>query len=468
MSSRLGLGEIYVFAIFMVAAVVLLLSVLYMVNSVRGFISREATYAALASSSSISLIPQSPPLVNGGFIYVNASLEGNLGVFSIGSLPGYALCTVKLINGTMYYAQGSVSYDSMNGVINVHAKCPLSVKNPSNLTQLTLTLPTPLGSSIQLTFNYRPSIRVFEYPQYTSLGSNATISLYVYNNSTGWVYVNASVISGDGYVVKLGSVMIPPESSTLLVNYTLINSPTMTLSYTINNLATINKTITITLISQTTTTTSIPTYCTPGKTAFAYLGNGTSNMLKSGATSGLYWNYMIYNGTINGLVNPIYMYAINTGGLSNTNGYVLILYYDLSTLNIHISNYPIVSAVLYPTQYTINGTLFFIFIVTSNNNLIMVYKSSNVNPSSTAPNTNAATNASNLVASILGTNNKNIYMISNGSIFSNALLYYHVNLANIISGNPKYKYIGIGVYLPNYYYPNYGIAYWDYLCISSS
>lgn len=493
LSGRLGLGEIYVFAIFMVAAVVLLLSMLYMINSVRGFITREVNYAALASSSRVSLIPQSPPLVDGNYIYVNASLEGNLGIINAGSLSGYALCTIKLPNGVMYYTQASVSYGSVNGVINVNFKCPLSIQGLSNLTQLTITLPTPLGSGVKLTFNYRPSIRVFEYPQYPG-SSNAVVGLYIYNNSTGWVYINASVIGINGYRVKLGSVMVPPESSTILLNYTPINSPIMTLSYTINNFTTINESITM-----------IPlTYCPPGKVAFAYLGNGTSNMLNHKALGGdyFYWNYMIYNGTVNDLINPIYAYAVNT---SNASSSLLILYYDLATYDIPVIKYPMVSAVIYPTQYSINGTIFFIFIVVNKNGqnyLIVIYKSSNVNSASgTALSGDSMKSLNNLLSSYFNIKINNIIDVSNGTIFSNIPLYYSINLSNPLNGlnimNSKYKYVGFGIYLingtstgsnvsgqstsggkgkgkptsqiyVNVLYYSYGDAYWDYLCIANS
>ncbi|MGC9225720.1 hypothetical protein [Caldivirga sp.] len=475
MSSRLGLGEIYVFAVFIIAAAVFLVSILYLVNSIRGFMNREVTYAAEASASKITMIPQVPPTAKGYYTYVNASLKGDLSVYSAGNpLPNYAFCLVKLSNGTEYYAQGTVLYYSTSG-LSINVKCPIPLSNLSNVAELTLTIPTPLGSSVELTYNYMPYVQVETKPQL----NGTVVGLYVVNNSTGWVYINATATALNGYVVKLGSAMIPPESALLLTNSTsLINSPIAIIKYTVNNLVTVSKLVT-------TVNMPLPSSCLPSNVIFNYLGNGTLNSWQSAYDgSSLYWNYMVYHGTVNELMNPIYMYATTL----NSSG-ILILYYDLSKLQIGVDHYPMVSAILYPSQFSVNGTVFFIFIVTDNNELVVIYMSSNVNPSSTVSGSNSISDIDILLKRILKINVNNVVNISNGTIFSNTPLYFTVNLKGMVSGN--YKYFGVGLFInstiisnstttgragnkgkgsntiviSSMAIPSYGVAYWDYLCI---
>ncbi|MFP3258952.1 MAG: hypothetical protein RXQ57_05830, partial [Caldivirga sp.] len=124
----------------------------------------------------------------------------------------------------------------------------------------------------------------------------------------------------------------------------------------------------------------------------------------------------------------------------------------------------------YPTQFMVNYTLFFIFIITNNGRGIVVYKSLNVNPAGTAPGSGSISYVNQLLSSVFGIGQNKIIDVSNGTIFSNAPLLYMVNVTKLINGNVKYQYVGVGVVIvPQTLifitYPASATFYWDYLCV---
>jgi len=469
LSGRLGLGEVYVFAVFIIAAVVFLVTMVYVLNLVKGFLANSLVKAS-AASEPVNVMPQSPPALVGSNILVNITITGNPQPYSLGELPNNALCVIRLINGTEFYAKGLVTYNPVAGYLGALLTCPLGyalTQFSGQVADLSIYLPTPLGSSIRLSLNYRPTVRLLVYPQSTYTGGNVTASLLVLNNSTGWVYVNVS--GGPGYTV------VPPGSLSIITRgYGPFNQPgtyNITLTYTVNNILSTSASASVTVIQPSTQPQyTLPEPCMPGNMAFGYVSNGTIGSLIDYSSLEVYYNALVYPGSIGGLANPVYLYLTSQPSFTAPSYYAVLMYYDVSGYKIGVANYPLVSGVIYPTQFMVNYTLFFIFIITNNGRGIVVYKSLNVNPAGTAPGSGSISYVNQLLSSVFGIGQNKIIDVSNGTIFSNAPLLYMVNVTKLINGNVKYQYVGVGVVIVSQTlifitYPASAIFYWDYLCV---
>lgn len=390
MSSRVGLGEIYIFAIFIIAAVILVTSLLYLVNSVKGFMTKEINLASSLAGGGLIVKPLGPPTTIGNSLVINASMSGNVEILRNGKLPVNALCVLRLINGTEYYAVGTISYSGQYVTIN----CTLArdyLSNLGNVEELIIDLPTPSPLTITLSYSYRAYVQPIVMPQLITAtpGSyvNVTLGVLVVNNSTGWLYINSTVVI-NGNSVNLGPALIAPGQSILrLTNYAVLATPGTVignLTVLINNAVKRSYTLSIQVAQPAVSGVSliqVPPQCNYVR---VYYDNGSlSGFLSAAASSNSTnagsapSNNIAVYGSINVVNNvlsaqyPI-QYSSDMIITSEPPEYAMWIYY-VNTSPINASIYRTFTMAIYPTEYAPNETMYFLFVEVSNSSGKYVY-----------------------------------------------------------------------------------------------
>ncbi|GGI70860.1 hypothetical protein GCM10007112_04760 [Vulcanisaeta souniana JCM 11219] len=464
------MGELYVMVI-MIIIIIITLTIMYSVlNGFSKYVTekQQALENLMSTETSVSL---------SGFNTVGSNYVVSMKI-SGASPPNNAEAICKYIMGNTQYMQ-YCNYVISDGMIYVTVPGVLINKGAGNLV---ISIPTNIGLTLSINL-YRGPIEVSVLvPSVIYLSSVSTVQAVVLltNNSTGWV--NATVITNVNGNTIINSTIIPPSSSaavTIPISITNAGAITVPVTVLVNNYTETVSTIQIN-VQQPPLGTAItpPTQCQGQNMAFGYVGNATLNNLQvttypQGA-SNPYWGITAIQGSIAGAPNPIYTYAIEEFGAQSY--YVITYYYDVSSRNIKVNDYPHVSVYLYPTQFNVNGTVFFLFVITQNNKAIIVYWTSNTgspSPGSGVGNV-AVNNLDTAIQSLFNVNRNNIINVEGGTILTDTWINYILTVSNYIQGNPKYQYVGFGIYLPNPYqyellfYYNYafqGVAYWDYVCI---
>ncbi len=295
-----------------------------------------------------------------------------------------AICKYVMGGSTQYMQY--CNYVIGNGV--VYVTVPGALIN-NGVGDLVISIPTSTGLTPSISL-YRGPIEVGVIaPSSVYLGSASTVQAVVLltNNSTGWV--NATVVANvNGGDTIVNSTIIPPSGSTAVtipIDVTSVGAITVPITVLVNNYTETAPTIQINVQQPPSTTLSPPAQCQSQNMAFGYVGNATLNNLQvitypQGASNPPYWGVTAVQGNIAGILNPIYTYAIEELGFQSY--YVVMYYYDISSRNIKVGNYPYASIYLYPVQFDVNGTMFFLFIIMNNGKAIIVYWSLNTaNPS---------------------------------------------------------------------------------------
>ncbi|GAB6947210.1 hypothetical protein JCM16161A_13400 [Vulcanisaeta sp. JCM 16161] len=454
-----GLGELYVMVI-MIIIVIMALTIIYSV--LNGFskyvMERQQTLETLMSIKVTMSLNSFNPASNNYVVAIKLS-----GATPLSGVK--AIC--KYDTGNTQYMQ-YCNYVVISNTIYVTVPNTLINEGIGNLI-ITIPMSNGLTPSIDL---YRGPIEVSVIaPSVVYLGSVSTVQVIVLltNNSTGWV--NATVIANVNGDTVTNSTILPPEGSTAVaipIGITSIGTMTVPITVLVNNYTEVVLPAQISVQQPPSASIPLPAPCQSQNMAFGYVGNASLAGLQYSTypqgSSNPYWGVAVFQGNLAGVPNPIYTYAIEEFGLQSY--YVVMYYYDVSSLKIKPSNYPHVSAYLYPAQFVVNGTVFFLFIVMSNGKALVIYWPSNTTSSSPSG-SNAISNLDNAIQSLLP-NINGVINIRGGTIFTGTWINYMLTVSNYIRGNPTYQYIGFGIYLPNPYQGYYkfqGVAYWDYICI---
>jgi hypothetical protein len=360
LSGRLGLGEVYVFAVFIIAAVVFLVTMVYVLNLVKGFLANSLVKAS-AASEPVNVMPQSPLALVGSNILVNITITGNPQPYSLGELPNNALCVIRFINGTEFYAKGLVTYNPVAGYLGALLTCPLGyalTQSSGQAVDLSIYLPRSDGGVVSVTL-YMGHVIAYAIPINSTY--NEVIAV---DNSTGWVFVNGT--------------RVPPHGSTSFIKE-IPSSGVYTLS--VNGI--INEIVPAQRIIVQTASVPVPPQCINFR---VYYDNGSligfnsagasSNAPNAGSNPSnniaIYGTAMITNNVL-GATAPIHYSSemIITAGPPE---YAMWIYYA-SGYSINASTYNSFAATIYPTLYTPNETMYFVFVEVSNSSGNYVYAS---------------------------------------------------------------------------------------------
>ncbi len=462
-SEGLG-GELYVMAIIIMVIIVSLTVIYSVLNGFSKYVAEEKQ--SLQSLKGIEVSTSLSGLNTVGDNYVIAmKLSGAIPPLS----NAEAICRYSV--GNTQYMQ-YCSYTINDGVIYVTVPSTLVNKGVGNLIVL---IPTASGLTPGINLYRGPiEVSVIAPPIVYQGGSASTVDVFVLlmNNSTGWV--NATVIANVHGNTIINSTIMPPSGVAAIsipVGITSTGTTSIPITVLINNYTETVPAVQL-IVQQSptsTTTSSLPATCQ--SMAFGYIGNATTNGLQSyiypGVGPGLsYGDEALQNSVIDGFPNPIYTYAIETGP-PPPSGYTIMYYYNVfPPLSIKVSNYPNVTAYVYPVNFT-TGAIPFFFIVTNNHYAIVIYwqvGTSSPGPPSAINNIDAGGVGSLTVSN--GGNIKKFFNVNGGTIPINAWTGYTLDVTNYVGSNVDYQYVGFGIYLPNTPpQPPQGQSYWDYICI---
>ncbi|WP_148224854.1 hypothetical protein [Vulcanisaeta moutnovskia] len=457
-----GSGELYVMVIIIIIVITALAIIYSVLNGFSKYVmEKQQSLESLMSTEASASLSNFNTVGNNYVIAIKIS-----GVTPLSN----AMAVCKYDTGNTQYMQ-YCSYVINNGAIYVTVPNALINEGTGNLI---ISIPTSNGLTLNINLYRGPIEASVITPSVVYLGSVSTVqaAILLTNNSTGWV--NATVITNiNGNTIKNSTIIPPRGSTTVTIPISITSTGAMTISVTVlvNNYTEVIFPVQISVQQPPSASVSLPTPCQSQNMAFGYVGNATLNNLQvttyPSGSSNPYWGVTAVQGDIAGASNPIYTYAIEEFGSQSY--YVVTYYYDVSSLKIKVSNYPYVSAYLYPTQFNVNGTVFFFFVITNSGKAIIIYWSSNTATPSPSG-SGVMNNLDVAIQNLFNVNRNNVINIKGGTILANTWINYILTVSNYIQGNPTYQYVGIGIYLPNPYQGYYkfqGVAYWDYICIGN-
>ncbi|GAB6943790.1 hypothetical protein JCM14467A_05720 [Vulcanisaeta sp. JCM 14467] len=460
MGSR-GLGELYVMVLIIMIVIITLAIIYSVLNGFSRYVTEKQQSLESLMSTKVSTSLMGFSTVGNNYV-IAIKMSGAAPLSNAKVVCTYDMGDTQYMQYCSYVVNGDTTYVIVpNALVN------------EGIGNLVITIPAVNGLTPSINL-YRGPIEVSVItPSVVYLGSISTVQAIVLltNNSTGWV--NATVVANVNGNTIINSTIMPPGSSTAVTIPVSISGAgviTVPVTVLVNNYTETVPTMQINVQQPSPgTALSPPTQCQSQNMAFGYVGNATLKGLNvityPQVTLNPYWGVMAVQGSINGAPNPIYTYAIEEFG--SYNYYVVMYYYDVSSLKIKVGNYPHVSVYLYPAQFTVNSTVFFIIIVTNNGKVIIVYWSLNtINPSPSG--SGVVNNLDAAIQSLFNVNGNNINNVEGGTILADTWMNYVLTVSNYITGNPTYQYVGFGIYLPNPYQGYYkfqGVAYWDYICI---
>jgi hypothetical protein len=303
---------------------------------------------------------------------------------------------------------------------------------------------------------------------YAVLNSSGNYAVIVVNNSTGWV--NATLLVNNQ---PYSSHVVPPTGS-----YVFTNVPSGTYTLLVNGI--INEVIPVINPAQgilSAQTVPVPPQCNYFR---VYYDNGSLSRFSSAWTSSnaaIYGTATITNNVL-GATAPIH-YSSEMIITANPPEYAMWIYYA-SGYSISAATYNSFAATIYPTLYTPNETMYFVFVEVSTGSGNYVYVSIlGINyPSNYAPGAGSISLFQMLLASlVLGSSSysSNVVIVSEGNLLENAWQVVEGVIPSNVGSSAKITEVGFGTFfvysnLPNpgrgNWYP--GNAYIDYLCIGQS
>jgi len=417
---RRGIGELYVMVIIIVILIIALTIMYTVMSGFTKYMMEQKQEIVKLESAKASLKTGLKSLTCGG-----GSCIVTVGVSGTTIITGSkAVCvlssTVMNVTSPCNYALGN-DWSVEVAIPSELISDANSIVGSGGYSYITIYLPGSDGlvPSIALYMGY-----VIAYAVLNSTGNYAVI---VVNNSTGWI--NATLLVNNQ---PYSSHVVSPTGS-----YVFTNVPSGTYMLSINNI--INEPIqTIQPSTYSYTVQQCASLRAPRSYSYSLLA----------LPHGSY--YVTYNGVVEGYSDPTYMNVFTQGFYSY---YVYLLYYPYQgTISGIVS--------LYPTDFTINETIFFAFVILKNNTAIVAYW-----PSNTYPQSSAATGTSNTLniigqalqnARFPGVNVNNVEFIEVNPPYENTWLSYSFSCTPSIC---KYIGFGIGVFTASNSMSQ-GAAYW--------
>jgi hypothetical protein len=424
----------------------------------------------------------------------SAKVSLKTGLKSLTCGGGSCIATVS-VSGTSMITGSNAVCVFRNATVSVVSKCTYSVGNDGSVN---VEIPPGLSNDAQLSGvasgitiylpgsdGLVPSITLYMgyVIAYAVLNSTGNYAVIVVNNSTGWV--NATLLVNNQ---PYSSHVVPPTGS-----YAFTNVPGGTYTLLVNGI--INEVIPVIK------TVPVPPQCNYFR---VYYDNGSligfnsagasSNAPGAGSNPGnniaIYGTATITNNVL-GATAPIHYSSemIITAGPPE---YAMWIYYA-SGYSINAYTYNSFAATIYPTLYTPNETMYFVFVKVSTSSGNYVYVSIlDINyPASPASNYEAPGTGSIpwfqtlLAYLVLGNagSYKNVIIVSEGNLLENTWQVVEGVIPSNVGSSAKITEVGFGTFFvysnqappgqtalpgpPNgLWYP--GNMYIDYLCVGQS
>ena len=479
---RRGIGELYVMVIIIVILVIALTIMYTVMNGFTKYVMEQKQEIVKLDSAKVSLKTGLKSLTCGG-----GSCTATVDVSGTTIITGSkAVCVFR--NATMSVVSKCTYSVGSDGSVNVEILPEL--RNDAQLSRVTSSITIYLPGSDGLV----PSITLYmgHVIAYAVLGSSGNYAVIVVNNSTGWV--NATLLVNNQ---PYSSHVVPPTGS-----YAFTNVPGGTYTLLVNDI--INEIIPVINPAQeilSAQTVPVPPQCNYFR---VYYDNGSlsrfssagasSNTAGAGSNPGnniaIYGTAMITNNVL-GATAPIHYSSemIITAGPPE---YAMWIYYA-SGYSINAYTYNSFAATIYPTLYTPNETMYFVFVKVSTGSGNYVYASIlsinyPVSPASNyeAPGScatsqcgaNGAWFQTLLARLVLGNagSYKNVIIVSEGNLLENTWQVVEGMIPSNVGSNAKITEVGFGTFfagqtaLPaprnGLWYP--GNMYIDYLCVGQS
>jgi hypothetical protein len=455
---RRGIGELYVMVIIIVILVIALTIMYTVMNGFTKYVMEQKQEIVKLDSAKVSLKTGLKSLTCGG-----GSCTATVDVSGTTIITGSkAVCVFR--NATMSVVSKCTYSVGSDGSVNV--EIPPELRNDAQLSRATSSITIYLPGSDGLV----PSITLYmgHVIAYAVLNSTGNYAVIVVNNSTGWV--NATLLVNNQ---PYSSHVVPPTGS-----YAFTNIPSGTYTLLVNGI--INEAIPIINPAQgilSAQTVPVPPQCNYFR---VYYDNGSLSRFSSAWTSSnavIYGTATITNNVL-GATAPIH-YSSEMIITANPPEYAMWIYYA-SGYSINAYTYNSFAATIYPTLYTPNETIYFVFVEVSTGSRNYVYVSIlGINyPSNYAPGAGSISLFQMLLASlVLGSSSysSNVVIVSEGNLLENAWQVVEGVIPSNVGSSAKITEVGFGTFfvysnLPNpgrgNWYP--GNAYIDYLCIGQS
>jgi hypothetical protein len=417
---RRGIGELYVMVIIIVILVIALTIMYTVMSGFTKYLMEQKQEIVELESTKTSLKTGLKNFTCSGYSCIaTVSVSGTTVITGPNAVCVFRNATVSVVSRCTY----SVGSD---GSVNV--EIPPELRNDAQSSRVASSITIYLPGSDGLV----PSITLYmgHVIAYAILNSSGNYAVIVVNNSTGWV--NATLLVNNQ---PYSSHVVPPTGS-----YVFTNVPSGTYTLSINN-----------IINEPIQTIQPSTYSYTVQQCASLKASGSYSYSPPLASPIFYGGYSVtYNGVINSYSGPTYMYTFEQGYYD---AYVYFLYYPYQgTISGVVS--------LYPTDFTINETIFFAFVVLKNNTAIVAYW-----PSNTYPQSSAATSTSNTLniigqalqnARFPGVNVNNVEFIEVNPAYENTWLSYSFSCT---PSTCKYIGFGIGVFTA-FNSMNQDAAYW--------
>jgi len=304
---------------------------------------------------------------------------------------------------------------------------------------------------------------------YAVSGGSGNYAVIVVNNSTGWV--NATLLVNNQ---PYSSHVVPPTGS-----YVFTNVPSGTYTLLVNGI--IDEAIPIIKSAQeipSAQTVPVPPQCNYFR---VYYDNGSLSRFSSAWTSpnaAIYGTATITNNVL-GATAPIHYSSemIITTGSGSPPYYAMWIYYA-SGYSISAATYNSFAATIYPTLYTPNDTIYFVFVKVSTGSGNYVYVSIlGINyPSNSAPGAGSISLFQMLLASLVLGNAgyyRNVIIVSEGGLLENTWQVVEGVIPSNVGSSAKITEVGFGTFFvysgkasAGLWYP--GNMYIDYLCVGRS
>ena len=480
---RRGIGELYVMVIIIVILVIALTIMYTVMNGFTKYMMEQKQEIVKLESAKVSLKTGLKSLTCGG-----GSCIVTVGVSGTTIITGSkAVCvlssTVMNVTSPCNYALGN-DWSVEVAIPSELISDANSIVGSGGYSYITIYLPRSDGlvPSIALYMGY-----VIAYAVLNSTGNYAVI---VVNNSTGWV--NATLLVNNQ---PYSSHVVPPTGS-----YAFTNIPSGTYTLLVNGI--INEVIPVIKLAQSAQTVPVPPQCNYFR---VYYDNGSligfnsagASSNKPGAGSNPRNNIAIYGtatitNNVLGATAPIH-YSSEMIITAPPPEYAMWIYYA-SGYSINAYTYNSFAATIYPTLYTPNETMYFVFVkvsTASGNNY--VYASIlNINyPASPASNYEAPGTGSIpwfqtlLAYLVLGNAGyyENVIIVNEGNLLENTWQVVEGMIPSNVGSSADIVEVGFGTFFvysnqpppgqtalpgpPNgLWYP--GNMYIDYLCVGQS
>ncbi|MFP3237534.1 MAG: hypothetical protein RXR10_08710 [Vulcanisaeta sp.] len=486
---RRGIGELYVMVIIIVILVIALTIMYTVMNGFTKYMMEQKQEIVKLESAKVSLKTGLKSLTCGG-----GSCIVTVGVSGTTIITGSkAVCvlssTVMNVTSPCNYALGN-DWSVEVAIPSELISDANSIVGGGGYSYITIYLPGSDGlvPSIALYMGY-----VIAYAVLNSTGNYAVI---VVNNSTGWV--NATLLVNNQ---PYSSHVVPPTGS-----YAFTNVPGGTYTLLVNGI--INEVIPVIKLAQSAQTVPVPPQCNYFR---VYYDNGSligfnsagasSNAPGAGSNPGnniaIYGTAMITNNVL-GATAPIH-YSSEMIITAPPPEYAMWIYYA-SGYSINAYTYNSFAATIYPTLYTPNETMYFVFVKVSTGSGNYVYASIlsinyPVSPASNyeAPGScatsqcgaNGAWFQTLLARLVLGNagDYRNVIIVSEGNLLENTWQVIKGVIPSNVGSSAKITEVGFGTFFvysnqappgqtalpgpPNgLWYP--GNMYIDYLCVGQS